>query len=47
MLRTFSARRSAAQIRALRWRGDVDSLLALLESLFSDAYSIPADDVVE
>jgi hypothetical protein len=47
VLRVFSARRSAAQIRRLRWRGDADGLLALLESLFSDAYSIPPDDIVE
>lgn len=47
VLRAFSARRSAEQIRRLRWRGDVDSLLELLESLFSEAYSIPPVDVVE
>lgn len=47
VLRAFSARRSASQIRAMRWRGDVDSLLELLESLFSDAYSIPAANIIE
>lgn len=47
VLRAFSARRSVEQIRRLRWRGDVDSLLALLESLFSDAYSIPSVDIIE
>ncbi|MEQ1700939.1 MAG: hypothetical protein ABMA25_12570, partial [Ilumatobacteraceae bacterium] len=47
VLRAFSARRSVEQIRRLRWRGDVDSLLALLESLFSEAYSIPSADVIE
>jgi hypothetical protein len=47
VLRTFSARRSVGQIRGLRWRGDLDALLALLESLFTEAYSIPQADVIE
>ncbi|MGB8859710.1 MAG: maleylpyruvate isomerase N-terminal domain-containing protein [Ilumatobacteraceae bacterium] len=47
VLRAFSARRSAAQIRRLRWHGDVDALLALMEQGFSGGYSIPVDDVVE
>ena len=47
VLRAFSARRSASQIRALRWRGDVDALLALMEAGYTGGYSIPPDDVLE
>ena len=47
VLRAFSARRSAAQIRRLRWRGDADALVALLEAGYSGGYSIPRGDVIE
>ena len=41
VLRTFSARRSAGQIRELEWSGDVGSLVAELSSGFSGGYSMP------
>lgn len=47
VLRAFSARRSDSQIRALRWRGDVDALLALLHTGYTGGYSIPSADVIE
>jgi len=47
VLRAFSARRSAAQIRRLRWRGDIDNLLGLMATGFTGGYSIPVDDLVE
>ncbi|MDO8362562.1 MAG: hypothetical protein Q7V88_06675 [Actinomycetota bacterium] len=47
VLRSFSARRSPAQIRGLRWRGDVEPLLAVLQSGFSGGYALPPVDLVE
>lgn len=47
VLRALSARRSPAQIRALGWTGDVEELLALLQSALSGGYSLPVADVVE
>lgn len=47
VLRALSARRSLGQLRALAWTGEVDELLALLQSAFAGGYSLPAADVVE
>ena len=47
VLRVFSARRSSAQIRRLRWRGDVDALVDLMAIGFSGGYALPLGDVVE
>ncbi len=47
VLRVFSARRSSAQIRRLRWRGDVDALVDLMAIGFSGGYALPLADVVE
>lgn len=45
VLRTFSARRSVAQVRSLRWKGDVDGLVGFLEAAFSGGYAIPEHDL--
>ena len=47
VLRSFSARRSAAQIRALEWHGDADGALELLQLGFTGGYSLPAADLIE
>ena len=47
LLRGLSARRSLAQIRALRWSGDVDSLLALLAEAFVGNYEFRQTDLLE
>jgi hypothetical protein len=47
LLRAVSARRSPRQIRALDWEGDVDDLLALMQSSFTGGYSLPEADLVE
>ncbi len=47
LLRSFSARRSARQIRALDWEGDVDAFVGWLQSGFSGGYALPADDLIE
>lgn len=47
VLRVFSARRSASQVRRLRWRGDVDSLLELMALGFNGGYALPFADVFE
>jgi len=47
VLRTVSARRSAHQIRALDWDGDLEALLALLQNILSDGYSLPEADLIE
>lgn len=47
VLRCCSARRSARQIRALDWQGDVDALLSLLQSGFTGGYALPEADLVE
>ena len=47
VLRAFSGRRSARQIRALEWEGDVDAFLEFLASGFPGGYSLPVADLVE
>lgn len=47
VLRAFSARRSEPQIRALRWRGDIDGLLTLMTTGYTGGYSIPSADLTE
>jgi hypothetical protein len=46
-LRSLSGRRSARQIRALEWEGDVDAFLEWLESGFPGGYSLPVADLIE
>ena len=47
VLRCCSARRSARQIRSLKWRGDVEALLTLLQAGFTGGYSLPTADLIE
>ena len=47
VLRSVCGRRSARQIRALDWEGDVDDLLALLEMSLTGGYSLPQLDLIE
>ena len=47
LLRVVSGRRSAAQIRALDWDGDLDRVLELLQTVLTGAYSLPQVDLVE
>ena len=47
VLRSVCGRRSARQIRALDWDGDVDDLLALLEKSLTGGYSLPQLDLIE
>lgn len=46
-LRSFSARRSAAQVRSLAWTGDGDGLVAFLQVAFAGGYSIPDRDLAD
>lgn len=41
LLRSFSARRTLDQIRALAWQGEVEAALAFLEATYHDGYSLP------
>ena len=41
LLRSFSARRSLREVRALPWDGDVDRALALIVAAFDGGYSFP------
>jgi Mycothiol maleylpyruvate isomerase N-terminal domain len=46
LLRALSGRRSARQIRALDWRGDVDAFVQFMQTSLGPGYSLPeADDV--
>lgn len=45
--RGASGRRSAHQIRALQWSGDVDEFLGLLRSGLRDGYSMPMTDLID
>jgi len=47
VLRSLSGRRSARQIRALDWEGDVDAFLTLLQTGLSGGYSLPVADLIE
>lgn len=47
LLRTFSARRSLAQVRALDWRGEVDGFLTVLAGELGVSYAFPAADLIE
>jgi len=47
VLRTVSARRSAHQIRALDWDGDLEALLALLQNALGGGYELPETDLDE
>jgi len=47
VLRSMSGRRSARQIRALDWDGEVDDLLVLLEMSLTGGYSLPDSDLIE
>jgi hypothetical protein len=47
LLRAVSGRRSARQIRALDWTGDVDGFVMLLHTGFSGGYSLPAADLAD
>lgn len=47
LLRVVSGRRSAAQVRALDWDGDADSLIELLQTVLTGGYSLPQVDLVE
>ncbi|MGD9703464.1 MAG: hypothetical protein AB7Q42_14205 [Acidimicrobiia bacterium] len=47
LLRALSARRSLRQLRALDWEGDVDDLLAFLQTEVTGGYALPAADLLE
>jgi hypothetical protein len=47
VLRSVCGRRSARQIRALDWEGDVDDLLVLLQMSLTGGYSLPQSDLIE
>jgi Mycothiol maleylpyruvate isomerase N-terminal domain len=47
LLRSLAGRRSAAQIRALDWEGDIDAFLDWLQAGFSGGYALPTADLIE
>ncbi len=47
VLRSLSGRRSAKQIRALNWHGDVEGVLEQLQLGFNGSYSLPAIDLID
>jgi hypothetical protein len=47
ILRALSGRRSARQIRALAWEGDVDAFLRWLQTGLSGGYALPEADLIE
>ena len=44
LVRSLSARRSERQVRALRWSGDLDGVIAFLRHCWSGGYALPAVD---
>ncbi len=47
LLRALSARRSLDQIRALRWSGDTERLLAVLPRVYTGGYTLPGVGLAE
>lgn len=45
VLRAIAARRSAAQLRAMAWSGDVDAALDRLAEIYRGGYALPASDL--
>lgn len=45
LFRSLAARRSAHQVRALDWSGDVDAAIDALGRIYTGGYSMPAQDL--